>query len=89
VYCGERDLQKEMDDRYDSVLKKVSREISLGTVKVYRELSVEAAQRMDDGELDLVYIGGDHSYEGVSQDLKSFFPKVKKRTERRLSAEQR
>jgi hypothetical protein len=77
MYGGERDIQKEMDGRYERVLKKFAREISKGTVKVYRELGVEAAQRMSDGELDFVYIDGDHSYEGVSHDLKSFFSKVK------------
>jgi hypothetical protein len=78
MYGGERDIQKEMDVRYEGVLKKFNREISSGTVKVYREFSVEAAWRIGDQELDFVYIDADHSYNGVSQDLKSFFPKVKK-----------
>jgi Methyltransferase domain len=78
MYGGERDIQKEMDARYEKVVLKFDREISSGTVKVCRELSVDAALRIGEGELDFVYIDGDHSYQGVSQDLKSFFPKVKK-----------
>lgn len=78
MYGGERDIQKDMDGRYEGVLKKFHREISSGVVKVYREFSVEAARLIGHEELDYVYIDADHSYEGVSQDLKSFFPKVKK-----------
>jgi len=39
--------------------------------------SVEAAGRFDDGELDFVFIDGDHSLAGVTADLAAWFPKVR------------
>jgi hypothetical protein len=78
MYGGDRVTQKDMDGRYERVLKRFSAEISMGKVEVCRELSYEAAQHIKDGELDFVYIDGDHSYKGVAQDLRAYFPKVKK-----------
>jgi hypothetical protein len=74
MYGGERDIQSVMDGRYETVLRKFNREITSGVVSVHREMSVDAARRIADAELDFLYIDGDHSYEGVSRDLKAFFP---------------
>jgi hypothetical protein len=78
LYGGDRITQKDMDGRYERVVRRFAREISVGTIVVYRELSIMAAFRIKDGELDFVYVDADHSYEGVSQDLRAFFPKVKR-----------
>lgn len=40
--------------------------------------SVEAALYIPTATLDFVYIDGDHTYEGVLSDLKSYYPKVVK-----------
>jgi hypothetical protein len=77
MYGGERVNQKDMDTRYERVLKRFNAQISSGKVEVFRELSVDAVHRFKNGELDFVYIDGDHSYESVIQDLRTFFPKVK------------
>jgi hypothetical protein len=77
MYGGERVTQKDMDQRYEMVAKRFNREVGSGTVEIFREMSFDAAGRFQDGELDFVYVDGDHSYEGVSRDLKVFFPKVK------------
>jgi len=45
--------------------------------KIVRRNSVEAASLFGDGELDLVYIDADHSYEGCKADIEAWFPKVK------------
>lgn len=39
--------------------------------------SVEAAQTVRDGSLDLVFIDADHSYQGAKADLAAWVPKVK------------
>ena len=39
--------------------------------------SQDAAGRFADGSLDYVYIDGEHSYEAVTRDLASYFPKVR------------
>lgn len=38
--------------------------------------SREMCQRVNDGILGLLYLDGDHSYDGVMQDLKSWYEKV-------------
>lgn len=44
---------------------------------VYHCDSVEAADRVDDGTLDFVFIDADHSTEGVLRDVEAWAPKVK------------
>lgn len=39
--------------------------------------STEASHRFKDNSLDFVYIDGDHSYEAVMDDIKTWFPKLK------------
>ena len=43
-----------------------------------RALSHQVVDLFQDGSLDFVYIDGDHSYEGAKQDIRLWFPKVKK-----------
>ena len=43
-----------------------------------KEFSVEAAKEIKDGSLDFVYIDADHHYESVMNDIKAWFPKVRK-----------
>jgi len=46
--------------------------------KVIRLDSLEAVKLFDDGELDLVFIDADHSYEGCIADIRAWMPKIKK-----------
>ena len=48
-----------------------------GRAKLLREKSWDVADQIEDKSLDLVYIDGDHTYEGVVKDLASWFPKVR------------
>ena len=44
---------------------------------IMHEASESAAARTPDSSLDFVFIDADHSYEGVSTDLKAWAPKVR------------
>jgi predicted O-methyltransferase YrrM len=44
---------------------------------VYEDSST-FANSIEDESLDFIFIDGDHSYEGFTKDLSSYFPKVKK-----------
>ena len=71
------DGQKEMDARYQSVRTKMQSYVEKGTVEVIREFSGEAARKFRNDYLDFVYIDGDHSYEGVREDLDKYYPLIK------------
>lgn len=45
---------------------------------VVRKHSVQAAEGVPDGSLDMVFIDGDHSARGVSQDIEAWLPKVRR-----------
>lgn len=45
--------------------------------RILRGLSVEAAQQVPPHSLDFVYLDADHSYKGVTEDLKAWIGKVR------------
>lgn len=47
-------------------------------LRVYRMSSDVAAPMFKDGYFDMVYLDGDHTYGGVSRDVKAWLPKVRK-----------
>lgn len=69
--------QDQMDAIYESVVHKFAEHIASGSVVVHRARSVDAAPDIPDASLDWVYVDGDHSYEGVRDDLQSYLPKVR------------
>jgi predicted O-methyltransferase YrrM len=50
----------------------------LGNVTFSRGKSMDALEFVADGSLDLVYVDGDHRYEGALADLKGWLPKIRK-----------
>ena len=48
-----------------------------GRYTIQRMTSEQASSLYADGSLDLVFIDGDHSYEGCSTDIRLWWPKVK------------
>lgn len=43
----------------------------------HRMTSEEASKKFKDDSVDVIFIDGDHSYEGVKKDLECWFPKIK------------
>lgn len=46
-------------------------------VTVIRDYSVRAAQQVEDGSLDWVFIDANHSYRSVLEDMDAWFPKLR------------
>lgn len=47
-------------------------------VEYIYDTSSNFAKRIEDGALDFVFIDGDHSYESTLEDIRNYWPKVKK-----------
>jgi len=47
-------------------------------ISIHRQYSSEFLKSIEDLSIDIIYIDGDHSYEGVKEDLNNAFPKIKK-----------
>lgn len=67
--------KEEADAHYKETLKRI--EFAKDRVVIAMDSSENASKYVPDGELDFVFIDGDHSYEVVKQDLGLWWPKVK------------
>lgn len=61
--------EEAMDEIYGSVAARFAGEIATGRVELIRARSEQAWPRFSPGELDWVWLDGDHSYEAVRSDL--------------------
>lgn len=68
--------QKEQNDRYIESVKRLSN-YGLRSVCL-RMKSIDASKLFSDNSLDFVYIDANHSFEGCKEDIKIWYPKVKK-----------
>jgi hypothetical protein len=73
---NEKDPQRAMNRLFNIVSSNLQK--FDGRAKLLREKSWDAAKQFEDNSLDLVYIDGDHTYQGVVRDLAAWFPKVRK-----------
>ena len=73
------DGRNDMEKIFAAVKDRFSREIGEGRVVVMRGPSETELKKMDDRILDYAYVDGDHSYDGVSQDLRLIHTKIKSR----------
>jgi hypothetical protein len=74
---GSAKSQVDMDTVCQKVRKRFATEISQGVVSVHRCSSAECAGSVAAEALDWVYIDGNHTYEFVLEDLRSWYPKVR------------
>lgn len=65
--------QSGMDTIYNRVVARLGND---PRVKIHRKRSIDAADAFRDGDLDWVYVDGDHSYNAVLKDLQSWKRKV-------------
>ena len=67
------------DSTFENYYKEVKNKFSNNPkVRIIRDTSVNAAKMFDNEYFDFVYLDGDHSYESVTKDLESWYPKLKK-----------
>lgn len=67
--------QASMEEKYETTRRRLA---SFGDrSEIRRETSVEAAARVTPESLDFVYLDARHSYEGVTEDLQAWFPRVR------------
>ena len=59
-------------------LEKIIEELNYSHITLIQDFSKHAAKNFKDNTIDLVYIDGSHDYKSVTDDLKSWFPKIKK-----------
>lgn len=69
--------QPEMDALHAAVLARFASERRQGVVEVHRMTSLEAAELFQDGQLDFVYVDGNHRYDFVRADLRAWAPKLR------------
>jgi len=72
-WFGQR-TQEQMDEIYESVKDRFAREIESGQVTLHRLPSTTAAADFEPESLDVVYVDGDHTYEGALADLNAYWP---------------
>src|SRR6266404_2061019 len=70
-----RHSQEFFDECYEDMKKLNARN---PFVQILREYSFDAVKHFPDEYFDLIYIDGDHSFEGCFRDLQDWYPKVKK-----------
>jgi predicted O-methyltransferase YrrM len=64
-----------MEDVFNAFKERIT---PLGNVLYIRGKSIDALQSFKNGSLDLVYIDGDHRYEGALADINGWLPKLRK-----------
>lgn len=77
AWYGGASEKDELDARYESVKTRFAAKIASGQVEVLRQDSESALSGFKDGELDFVYIDGNHLYDFVKKDLELSLKKVR------------
>ena len=77
VYGGQAGSQDVMDARFEAVRERFRGEVASGHVQIHRSTCEEFGAGYRGDALDFAYIDGDHSYEGVSADLRTLLPLIR------------
>lgn len=67
--------QKYFDEAYKETQKKFE---NYSNVLIYKHKSKQASELIEDNYFDFLYIDAEHSYKAVTEDLKYWYPKLKK-----------
>ncbi len=79
-YVGEGDFHSRLSqDQQDSYYKTTLQNVVFAgdRAAIIRKSSLQAAEYIEDGSLDFVFIDADHSYEGCKADIAAWLPKLK------------
>jgi hypothetical protein len=71
-----REEDETMDAIHAGVCRLYAAEIKAKSVVVMREMSADALMKFADDTISFAYVDGDHSYQGVKNDLAALFPKM-------------
>jgi hypothetical protein len=77
---SQSEISEKSQEEYNDALeqcKAVSKKYD-GRITIYKMDSVKAANCLEDGSCDMIFIDGDHSYQGCKRDIVAYLPKVKK-----------
>lgn len=68
-----------VEDIYLDAIKQLDPYISIGKYKIVRTISKKAAEMFSNSgvQFDFIYLDGDHSYTGITEDLKLWWPLVR------------
>lgn len=76
-FGGKAQGQEKMDEIFDDVFNRFSKEIGSGQIEIFRDTSIDGMNKIKDNALDWVYIDGNHTYDFVKGDLNEAWKKVK------------
>ena len=62
---------------FQNFTKRMTEDFDNNRFKIMRAFTTEAVKEIEDESLDFVFVDADHSFEGVSQDIHDWAPKVK------------
>lgn len=65
------------NDDYNFICQRFAPEIQSGSITIIKKKSLDAVQEFQDNTLDFVYLDANHRYNHVTNDLNSWWPKVK------------
>jgi len=74
---GKEKYDKDGSNRQKDCENHLKEFIDAGRVELVKAFSIEVYQEIPDGLLDFVYIDGDHSLEGIFNDIYAWTPKVR------------
>jgi hypothetical protein len=68
----------EQEKLYRAVKSRFKHEIKSGQVKIIRAFSQNAVTQFPDEYFDWIYIDANHGYDAIKEDIRAWWPKVKK-----------